>query len=143
MDKVDTDTLMQVWNSYSVPYRPTVPYEVSLVQIDMLPESQRDLPPRVRSIGAPTLLAPYRPPALLNITPTSGPAGTTVTVVGRHLEGWKAYVTLMRERIVDAGDVTGDSFDVDIPADQAPGFVELRVDISHLAHATFLFEVTP
>jgi hypothetical protein len=47
----------------------------------------------------------------------------------------------MRRRILDRAEISGDSFEVELPDDLAPGFHELRVDVAHLFRRTFLFEV--
>jgi hypothetical protein len=99
--------------------------------------------PRVRQIGAPVVRAPYRPPVVDRIEPTSGLAGTPVTVYGQDLAGRTAYVRVMGQQILEAPDLADDAFEVLLPGDLRPGFHEIRVDISHLCRRTFFFEVTP
>jgi len=142
LNTLDLEELSQVWNTFTQPFRLSVFYEVSVVQIDMLTESERAMASRVRTVGVPDIRAPYKPPIVHTVSPLTGPAGTTVTLSGEHLEGWSAYVTLMRNRIVDGVEITGNSFDVVLPGDLDPGFHEIRVDVSHLFRKTFFFEVT-
>ena len=139
---LNMEELSQVWGTFSEPFRLSVLYEVSVVQLDQSADAGRDVPPRVRAIGPPDVGAPYRPPVLSHLDPISGPAGTTVTVHGSNLDGWTAYVTLLRQRILDGEIVSGDSFEVTLPADLDPGFYQLRVDVSNLTRQTFFFEVT-
>ncbi len=139
---LDIEELSQVWNTFSEPFRLSVLYEVSVVQLDQSPAEERPLPQRVRSIGVPTVQAPYRPPVVDAIDPVSGPAGTTVTFSGSYLDGWSAYVTLLRQRLVNGAAIAGDDFQVALPGDLDPGFYELRVDVSHLFRRAFFFEVT-
>ncbi len=142
LNTLDLEELSRVWNTFTQPFRLSVLYEVSVVQIDMLTESERTMATRVRTIGIPDVRAPYKPPVVETLSPESGPAGTTVTFSGEYLEGWSAYVTLMRNRILDGVEIAGDSFDVTLPGDLDAGFHEIRVDISHLFRKTFFFEVT-
>lgn len=139
---VDLDEISKVWSTFSTPYRLSVAYEVSTVQLDPLDGAQ-DMPTRVRSIGVPDVRAPLAPPRILAISPASGPAGTTVTVTGEYLDGWKAYVDFGGVRIADGLAIAGDSFDVTVPPAVAAGFHRLRIDISRLHRSTFYFEVTP
>jgi hypothetical protein len=142
---LDMEELARVWSTFTQPFRLSVLYQVSVVQIDALPAGKRPrrLPRRVRQIGVPEVRAPFSPPVIDAITPVSGPAGIAVTFHGQHLTGWRAYVRVMRRTIVDAQELTQDQFTVTLPDNLAPGFHELRVDISHLFRKTFFFEVTP
>ncbi|MBA3894062.1 MAG: DUF4255 domain-containing protein [Gemmatimonadales bacterium] len=137
---LNMEELSQVWSTFSEPFRPSVLYEVSVVQLDQ--SASRPMPPRVREIGTPEIGASHQPPVVDRMEPISGPPGTTLTFFGEHLAGWKAYVTLQRRRILEGADISGDSFQVELPADLALGFHELRVDVSHLFRRTFFFEVT-
>jgi hypothetical protein len=139
----DMEELSQVWGTFRQPFRTSVMYEVSVVQLDQSSPRQRPMPQRVRQVGVPQIRAPFAPPVMSGMTPIAGVAGTVVTLRGRHLGGWKAYVTLSGRTLADGLDVAGDQFTVTIPADLPVGFHQLRVDISHLASRTFFFEVTP
>ena len=139
---LDLEELSQIWGTFTEPFRLSVLYEVSVVQLDMLPESERVMAKRVRQIGVPDVRAPFKPPVVDKIDPTSGPAGTSITFYGEHLAGWRAYVRVMGRQIVDAQELTEDTFVVTLPDDLPPGFHEIQVDISHLFRRTFFFEVT-
>jgi hypothetical protein len=143
LNTLDLDELSRVWNTFTQPFRLSVLYEVSVVQIDMLTESERAMAARVRTIGVPAVRAPFSPPVIHTLTPTSGPAGTTLTFFGEYLSGWRAYATVMRTTILNGVEITGESFDVALPGDLDAGFHEIRVDVSHLFRKTFFFEVTP
>lgn len=142
LNTLDLDELSRVWSTFTQPFRLSVMYEVSVVQLDMQPESERPMAPRVREVRIDDVRAPYRPPVVRRIEPISGAAGTAVTLYGEHLSGWTAYVTLMGQQILEAPDLGEDAFEVTLPADLPPGFHEIRVDISHLFRRTFFFEVT-
>ncbi|MGD9100096.1 MAG: Pvc16 family protein [Anaerolineae bacterium] len=142
LNTLDLEELSQVWHTFTEPFRLSVMYQVSVVQLDMLSERERAMARRVQQIGVPDVRAPFEPPLVEKIEPTSSVAGTTITAYGEHLTGWRAYVTVMGRQVLEAQDITGDSFEVTLPADLPPGFHEIRVDISHLFRRLFFFEVT-
>ncbi|MHC4366632.1 MAG: Pvc16 family protein [Planctomycetota bacterium] len=142
LNNLDMEELSQVWNTFTKPFRLSALYEVSVVQLDMLSDSERAMAKRVRKIGRPDVQAPFNPPVVESIEPVSGAVGTEITVSGENLSGWKAYVTVMRRLIVDGMDLTEDRFVMTLPGNLAPGFHEISVDISHLHRRTFFFEVT-
>jgi hypothetical protein len=137
---LDLDELSKVWSTFTQPFRLSVLYEVSVVQLDMSAGSEQAMPPRVQSVGT-TVLAPFVPPTVDSIDPADGSAGSTITFYGRNLSGWKAYVIMMGRLILDGQNISGDSFDVTVPNDIPPGFHQIRVDVSHLFRKTFFFEV--
>ena len=141
-NSLDLEELSKVWSTFTEPFRLSVLYEVSVVQLDMLSESERTMAQRVRQIGVPDVRAPFNPPLVENMEPLSGPVGSVVTFQGKNLTGWRAYVTIMRQLILDGEELTEDLFTVTIPGDLPAGFHEIRVDISHLYRRTFFFEVT-
>ncbi len=146
---LDLEELSQVWGTFTQPFRLSVLYEVSVVQLDMLSESERVMARRVRQIGVPDVRAPFKPPVVEGMKPMSGPAGTVISFSGKNLSGWRAYVTMMRRLILDGEELTEDSFSITIPTELSPGkatppgFYEIKIDISHLFRRTFFFEVTP
>jgi len=142
LNSLDLEELSKVWTTFTQPFRLSVLYEVSTVQLDTKPEKEPELPRRVRIVGTPVVRAPYRPPEVDRITPERGPAGTELTVSGSNLASWKAYVTILNRRVVEKLELDEDSFTFKLPADLTKGFHEIKVDISHLFRKTFFFEVT-
>lgn len=142
LNTLDMEELSQVWNTFTKPFRLSALYEISVVQLDMLSESERAMAKRVRKIGRPDVRAPFNPPVVESIEPVSGAAGTEITVRGENLSGWKAYVTVMGRLIIDGTDLTEDRFVMTLPGNLPPGFHEIRIDVSHLYRRTFFFEVT-
>lgn len=143
LNTLDMEELSQVWNTFTKPFRLSALYEISVVQLDMLSESERAMAKRVRKIGRPDVRAPFNPPVVESIEPVSGPVGTEITIRGENLSGWKAYVTVMRRQIIAGMNLTEDRFVMNLPGNLPPGFHEIRIDISHLYRRTFFFEVTP
>ena len=138
---LDREELNAVWNLPNQAYRLSVLYEISVVQLDMLSESERAMATRVDQIGVPDVHAPFEPPVVDSLEPASGAAGVTVTFGGRGLSGWRAYVKVMRQTLTPQ-DLTSDTFEVTLPGDLPPGFHNIQVDVSHLFRRSFLFEVT-
>ena len=138
---LDPEGISRVWNTFDAPYRLSVAYEVSVVQLDQAPATQSTMPARVRTIGVPQVRAPYAPPRITGMEPLSGAAGTAVTVTGEQLTGWRATVTVSGVEAAAALALTGNQFTVTVPASLPPGFHEVRADVSGLARATFFFEV--
>ncbi len=142
LNSLDLEELSKVWSTFTQPFRLSVLYEVSVVQLDMLSESERAMAKRVRQIGVPEVSAPFSPPVVENIEPVSGRVAAVITFHGTNLSGWKAYVTMIGRLILDGKELTENKFEVAVPNDLPPGFHEIRVDISHLFRRTFFFEVT-
>lgn len=140
---MDMEELSRVWSTFGKPFRPSVMYEVSVVQIDVLEEPQpKPLARRVETIKPRVVTTVFVPPTLDRIEPVRGPAGTTITVIGAHLAGWKATVYLMGKPILATDDFAADTFQVTLPADLQPGLYELKVDIEQLFDRK-LFEDEP
>ena len=143
LNPIDVDELSTLWGTFTQPFRTSVLYEVSVVQLDLAAEMQRPIPKRVRTVGVPQVRAPFVPPTVDAVSPVNGPAGRTVTVSGANLAGWQAAVRLSGTPLLKDLPLTGDSFPVPLPATLAPGFYELLVDVSRLARRTLFLEVTP
>ncbi len=139
---LNLEELSQIWSTFTQPFRLSVLYEVSVVQLDMLPISEKTMAARVRQIGDINVEAPFRPPVVEGIDPVTGNTGTVINFHGRNLSGWKAYVTMMGRLLLNGIELTDDVFSMTVPDDMPPGFHEIRVDISHLFRRLFLFEVT-
>ena len=140
LNPLDPEELGRVWSTFSQPFRLSVMYEVSVVQLELLGE--RPMAKRVQQIGVPDIRAPFQPPVVDSLSPLSGPAGTTISLHGQHLTGWRASVTMSGEPLVAGGELTGDTFTAAIPSDLPLGFHEVRVDVAHLHRRVFFFEVT-
>lgn len=141
LNTLDMDELGKVWATFSKAFRLSVLYEVSVVQLDMLSDKEKDMAKRVLTIGVPRVQAPYAAPALGDIAPIMGPAGSTVTVSGKNLLGWKPYVTVSGQPATDITNLQNTGFQVRLPENLLPGFQEIRVDIADKVRRTYLFEV--
>jgi len=142
-DSLDPEELGRLWSTFTQPFRLSVLYQVSTVQLDMLPASQSPIPQRVRRVGVPGVRQPPDLPAVLAMSPGSGAAGSSLTFTGIHLTGWQASVLILDRLVVDAAELTADTIAAVVPADLGSGFYDVTVDVSGLFRRTFLFEVTP
>jgi hypothetical protein len=140
LNPLDPDELGRVWSTFSQPFRLSVMYEVSVVQLEL--HGERPMSKRVQRTGVPDVRAPFRPPVVEQLTPLSGPVGTHITVRGQHLAGWRASLSISGNRIVDSTTLTEDTMTATIPTGLAPGFHEVLVDIAHLHRRVFFFEVS-
>ena len=138
---IEVEEINRLWGTVGDPYRLSVQYEVSVVQIDPSPATRRTIPRRVERIGVPEIRAPYEPPRLASATPLTGPPGTTLRIDGRHLKGWAASVTLSGIDLDVATPLRSDVIEATVPTPLAPGFHQLRVDVGRLARASWFFEV--
>jgi hypothetical protein len=141
--KPDPEELSRIWATFAKPYRLSVLYEVSCVQLDMRSEEPALIPRRVRQVGAPDIRAAVSPPSIDEISPAGGVAGTAVTFTGRHLTGRRVLITLGGRTLVDSTITAGDVLPAVIPADLAPGAYEVQADVSTDFRRIFVFEVTP
>ena len=139
----DTEELNRIWTTFSKPFRPSVLYQVSTVQLDAAPQPQTTVPQRVRTIGVPDLAPQVLPSTIDEMTPAAGPGGSSVTFTGRHFAGRSVTVTLGAAVVADAVPADGDSITVTIPPGLPVGFYDVRIDVASEFRRTFLFEVTP
>jgi hypothetical protein len=140
--KPDPEELSRIWTTFDKPYRLSVLYQVSCVQLDMRPEEPQPVPKRVRQVGTPDIRRRVARPSIDQMSPMRGPAGTVVTFVGRNLVGQPITVTMGNRALLDTT-ATTDTIAVTIAPDAATGAYELQVDISSAFRRIFAFEVTP
>jgi hypothetical protein len=139
---LDPEELSRIWATFSQPFRLSVLYQVSAVQLDEAPQRQRSVPERVRAVGTPLVRQPPDRPAVLSVVPRSVAAGGTVTVTGEHLAGWRARITIGTRTVLDDAQLGTDEVPVPVPADLRPGFYELRFGIAGMTAFTIVIEVT-
>ena len=139
LNPLDPDELGRVWSTFSHPFRLSVMYEVSVVQLELL--SERSMGKRVERTGVPDIRAPFRPPVIEQLTPLRGPGGTQITLQGQYLAEWRASLSISGQKAIDGVKLDGDMMTATIPAGLAPGFHEIQVDIAHLHRRVFFFEV--
>jgi hypothetical protein len=139
---LDPEEIGRLWTTFAQPFRLSVRYQVSVVQIDMSAAQEQPLPNRVRTIGVPGVNQPWNPPVVTTIAPASGPAGTAIVFSGQNLNGWSATVVLNGQTLLNAQIIAGNTFSTAIPAGTLAGFYNIAVDVGNLFRRTFLVEVT-
>jgi len=139
---VDMNELSQIWGTFNnKPFRLSVMYEVSVIQLDQSAEAEKPIPKLVRETRITEIKVPYHPPVVNHIDPVSGQSGTTVTFFGQNLAGWKVYARISDIILLEGQTLEGKQFTVDIPDELSAGFHQIQVDISKLFRRTFVFEV--
>jgi hypothetical protein len=141
LNSLDLDELGKVWATFSKAYRLSVLYEVSVVQLDMLSAKEKNMANRVRTIGVPTVRAPYFMPELDDMTPIIGSAGSTVTFSGKNLSGWTPYVVVSGQPVTAISNLADTGFQITLPTNLMPGFQEIQVNIGDKVRKTYLFEM--
>lgn len=139
--QLDPEELSRIWATFSRPFRLSVLYHVSAVQLDALSDTPQPAPQRVRTVGVPGVRQPARPPLVLDMSPDRGPAGTAVMFTGQNLAGWKITAKIGGHSILDAAEPAGDTVAATIPDGLKAGVYEVRVNIAAAFRRTFLFEV--
>jgi len=139
---LDLEQLSQIWSTFSRPFRPSVQYQVSTVQLDAHRDEELRVPARVRRVAVPVVRTYPGPPVVGALSPVRGPAGSVLEFSGEHLRGMRVSVVMGGRVVLRDHHLTGDAFSVDVPADVAPGVYDLRVDVAGVFRRTFLFEVT-
>jgi len=139
---LDPEELSRIWTTFGHPYRLSVLYQVSTVQLDAKPAQPVPLPQRVHQVGVPGIHQPAGRPAVLDLTPRSVPAGGAVVLTGEHLAGWQGSVSMGGLELLSRMELTADSVTVTVPATSMPGVYDVRVDVAGLFRRTFTLEVT-
>lgn len=140
---IDMNELGHVWSTFSKPFRLSVGYEVTMIQLDPSETRARAMAPRVREIGVPKVTAPFQPPEIVSLDPARARAGAALTISGKHLAGNHARIDIAGRPLPSAIPLEADVFQVTLPAGIEPGFYPIRVDVSGLCRRTFIFEALP
>ncbi|MFI7690062.1 DUF4255 domain-containing protein [Nonomuraea sp. NPDC049655] len=138
-DDSGLEELTNLWSAFSQPFRLSVPYRVSTLQIDQSPGDPHPVPKRVRRIGVPEPRVSFKPPVVTEMTGS----GTELSFAGTHLTGWQVSIWLGGIPLVAGRPLTGDTFTSPLPPGLAPGLYEVRVEISGMFRRTFLYEAAP
>lgn len=140
---LDAEELSRIWSTFARPFRPSVLYQVSTVQIDVREDEPEAPPRRVRRTGVPGVRTGLDRPVVHRMAPTVGSAGSTLTFTGDHLPGWSAGVTFGGRTVLDDVELTGPEFTATVPAGVGAGVYDVQVEVAGLFRRTFPFEVSP
>jgi len=139
---LDPEELSRIWSTFAQPFRLSVLYQVSTVQLDARPAHPITIPQRVRRIGVPGIRQPIDRPVVLDLAPRAVAAGGTVVLTGEHLTGWPGSVSMGGLAVLPRAELTGDVVTVTVPATVLPGMYDLRVDVAGMFRRVFTLEVT-
>jgi hypothetical protein len=138
---IEVEEINRLWGTINDPYRLSVQYEVSVVQIDPTGTADRPIARRVERVVVPEARAPYAPPRLESAAPQSVRPGDVVRIEGAHLAGWRASVTISGVELAPDEPLRSDVIELAVPTDLRPGFHRLQVDVARLARASWFVEV--
>ena len=141
LEDLDMDELSKIWGAFDVPYRLSVGYEVSVVQIDQIPETSTAMPPRIQSIGGIAIGLANNLPSDLSLVEKRVRRGENITITGQNMVGWRASARLGNRYIADGLALVDNSITLTIPLDAGLGVQLLRVDVSGLKRSSFYIEV--
>lgn len=119
-----TDELSKLWSAMQARYRPTMAYTVSVVLMQRTTPVRAALPVREPRLH----VTPIAQPAITALEPSSGPAGTTVRLVGKSLRGSVTQVRIDGTLIEPApDDVTSQTIRVVLPGALRAGLSPVQV----------------
>jgi hypothetical protein len=136
------EELSKVWMMFNQPYRLSVVYQVSLLQIGpTVSAPSRAAPVMVTAVDVTTL----GPPGLVDLTPSSGGTGGVVTARGSGFaRPGSTTSVLFGGRLLDAAGVTDSQLQITVPADLAAGpEQEVQVLRDDWASSPAAYTVTP
>ncbi len=138
---LSVDDLGKIWNAFKNPFRLSVAYEVSLVQIDIGVE--KPMPKRVEKARVLSVETGFQHPRVQKLSPMRGHVGDTVQVLGENLAGWKASVKVGDKTALEDFDIQDESsFPFTVPADLiVGGMYEVTINVGNVERAVFNFEV--
>ncbi|MCL4706183.1 DUF4255 domain-containing protein [bacterium] len=135
------DDLSKIWNSLKNPFRLSVAYEVSLLQIDL--SAAQELPKRVERAHVLPARSDFRKPQILAISPQKGKVSAEILVSGKNLTNLKAVVKMGGQTATPADFtiVQDESFAFTVPVALGPGMYEVLINVGQIVQARFFFEV--
>ncbi len=84
LNPINMDEMTKIWSAINKPYRLSVSYEVSVVQIESSVAEREVKPVKERKVE----IKPYSgPPRIEKLDPESGNPGTRVRIIGNNLKG--------------------------------------------------------
>jgi hypothetical protein len=137
---IDDEQLARIWSALQERLQLSAAYLVSYVELESTRE--RPIPRRVERVEL-EVLANRQRPAVLAMSPSSGPAGSSLVFTGERLGGWKPTVRFAGTTVLSDEPIAAmESFSAEVPADQDPGLYLVEVNVANLARFAASFEVT-
>ena len=139
---LSVDDISKIWNAFKNPFRLSVAYEISILQIDT--KVEKELPKRVEQARLLPPSAEFRKPHIKTLSPRRGRAGDTVQIFGNNLANWSGEVKIGGEAVLppDFTIENDEEFSFVTPDTLAPGMYEVHINVGNIARSTLFFEVT-
>lgn len=128
------EDLSKLWNSLNGDFRLSVPYQVSVVQIDSEKEKPYHAPVRARNID--TILAGY--PEIADIRPHRITIDEPLEIIGRNLYSEETKVKIGVKQCSPITN-TNEKITVEIPSDLLPGPHIIEVVLKPIPEKDYLF----
>ncbi|MFX0194754.1 MAG: Pvc16 family protein [Candidatus Hodarchaeota archaeon] len=143
LNPIDTEEMSRIWSMGEKPYRLSVTYHVSLVQI------APTVPPK--PIAAPIqetalTVTTFEPPLITELNPSSGPVGTQLHIIGVNvsLKGFRTLVRFGEASLTDFISATEGEIVLTVPDDLKKGPEQkITVVIDGRESKPELFQVSP
>lgn len=143
LNPMDMEGMSKIWAMGDKPYRLSVAYHVSLVQIaPTVPPKPVAAPVQETGLKVTTLT----PPLITKLNPSSGPVGTELHIIGQNLwlKGFRTIVRVAETSITDFISVTEDEIVLAVPDDLKKGPEQrITVVIDGRESKPELFRVSP
>ena len=120
LHSLNMEEMSKIWSMGDKPYKLSVAYHVSLVQIaPAIPVKPVAAPVQETGLKVTTLT----PPLITKINPSSGPVATELYIIGQnlYLEGFRTMVRIAETSITDFKSVTESEIVLTVPEDLKKG----------------------
>lgn len=143
LNPVDMEEMSKIWSMGDKPYRLSVAYHASLVQITpSVPAKTVAAPVQETGLQIKTLI----PPVITKLSPLSGPVGTELHIFGSNmwLKGFRTMVWLAETLITEFISITEDEIILRVPDElkTGPG-QKIIIVIDNMKSKSELFRVRP
>ncbi|MGA1841676.1 MAG: Pvc16 family protein [bacterium] len=144
LNPMNMEEMSKIWSMGNNPYKLSVAYHVSLVQIAPAPPVKPTAPlVQKTGIQEPAIIAP---PMITQLSPASGPVGTKLQITGVNLspEGFSPKVKMNETSITDLENATQNEIVLKVPEDVKRGPLQnIKVSINGKESNAKQFRITP
>ncbi len=138
LNPINLDEMTKLWNAINKPYRLSVSYEVSVVQIDSCVTEKEVKLVKERKVK----VRPYSgPPMIEKLDPKSGNIGNTVRIVGSNLKGEFVEVRIGGRTAEKVTVVNNSEISFVVPSGLLPYLYEIVVIVNEQGSNPANFEV--
>ncbi len=138
LNPINIDELTKIWSAINKPYRLSVSYEVSVVQIDSSAATREIKLVKERKVEVKSYSGP---PEIKKINPESGKIGDTVSIIGSNLMGESIEVKVGGRTASGVSTVSDSEVSFAVPSGLPPYLYEIVVIVNGDASKPVNFEV--